>query len=83
MVTGDHVRTAISVAHQCNILPVGRPVLLVDGSSESSSSSGGGGVSLSVLYPDGSINKRVSRSTVLAQVRGWAHVAGLNWGLVV
>lgn len=30
MVTGDHLRTAISVALQCNILPGGRPVLLVD-----------------------------------------------------
>jgi cation-transporting ATPase 13A3/4/5 len=76
MVTGDHVRTAISVAHQCNILPVGRPVLLVDGSSSGSDSSSSS-ASLSVLYPDGSINKRVSRSTVLAQVR----VRVVGWGL--
>ncbi|GLC61164.1 hypothetical protein PLESTB_001725200 [Pleodorina starrii] len=30
MVTGDHLRTAISVAHKCNILPTHRPILLVD-----------------------------------------------------
>lgn len=30
MVTGDHLRTAVSVAGQCNILPLNRPVLLVD-----------------------------------------------------
>ena len=31
MVTGDHLRTAISVSHLCNIMPPGKPVLLVDG----------------------------------------------------
>lgn len=31
MVTGDHVHTAISVAHLCGITPLGKPVLLVDG----------------------------------------------------
>lgn len=31
MVTGDHLRTAISVAHKCGILPAQRPILLVDG----------------------------------------------------
>jgi hypothetical protein len=67
MVTGDHVRTAISVAHQCQILPVGRPVLLVDGPAAAGQPSSS--ASLSVLYPDGSVNNRVTRSTVLAQVR--------------
>lgn len=28
--TGDHLRTAISVAHKCHILPEQRPILLVD-----------------------------------------------------
>lgn len=31
MATGDHVHTAISVAHLCGIAPLGKPVLLVDG----------------------------------------------------
>ncbi|GIL93414.1 hypothetical protein Vretifemale_20808 [Volvox reticuliferus] len=30
MVTGDHLRTAVSVAHKCAILPTQRPILLVD-----------------------------------------------------
>ncbi|GFR50064.1 hypothetical protein Agub_g12206, partial [Astrephomene gubernaculifera] len=30
MVTGDHLRTAISVAHKCHIMPDQRPILLVD-----------------------------------------------------
>lgn len=30
MVTGDHARTALSVAHRCGILPVGRSVFIVD-----------------------------------------------------
>ncbi|EFJ40236.1 hypothetical protein VOLCADRAFT_108270 [Volvox carteri f. nagariensis] len=30
MVTGDHLRTAVSVAHKCAILPNHRPILLVD-----------------------------------------------------
>ncbi|PNW86612.1 hypothetical protein CHLRE_02g093700v5 [Chlamydomonas reinhardtii] len=30
MVTGDHLRTAVSVAHKCNILPGQRPILLID-----------------------------------------------------
>ncbi|KAG2500541.1 hypothetical protein HYH03_001317 [Edaphochlamys debaryana] len=30
MVTGDHLRTAVSVAHKCNILPTQRPILLID-----------------------------------------------------
>ncbi|KAG2425624.1 hypothetical protein HYH02_014997 [Chlamydomonas schloesseri] len=30
MVTGDHLRTAVSVAHKCNILPEQRPILLID-----------------------------------------------------
>lgn len=69
MVTGDHVRTAISVAHQCHILPAGRPVLLVDGPSPAAAGQPSSqGASLSVLYPDGSINSRVSAPTVLAQV---------------
>lgn len=69
MVTGDHVRTAISVAHQCHILPVGRPVLLVDGPAPAAPGQPSSqAASLSVLYPDGSINSRVSPSTVLAQV---------------
>jgi magnesium-transporting ATPase (P-type) len=70
MVTGDHVRTAISVAHQCHILPVGRPVLLVDGPDPVAAAAGqpGGQASLSVLYPDGSVNDRLVPSTVLAQV---------------
>lgn len=27
---GDHLRTAVSVAHHCNIMPVGRPICLID-----------------------------------------------------
>jgi magnesium-transporting ATPase (P-type) len=87
MVTGDHVRTAISVAHQCHILPVGRPVLLVDGPDPAAAAAGqpGGQASLSVLYPDGSVNPRVPPSTVLAQVGMGSHAveavcqAGNTW----
>jgi hypothetical protein len=45
MVTGDHLRTAISVAHQCSILPGGRPVLLMDaaGAGEGAEAAGGAG----------------------------------------
>lgn len=76
MVTGDHVRTAISVAHQCHILPVGRPVLLVDGPGPAAAGQAvGGHTSLSVLYPDGSVNNRVTPSAALAQVRAAAATA--------
>jgi hypothetical protein len=34
MVTGDHLRTAVSVAHQCCILPGSRPVLLMDAAAD-------------------------------------------------
>jgi cation-transporting ATPase 13A3/4/5 len=68
MVTGDHVRTAISVAHHCHILPVGRPVLLVDGPGPAAAGQPAAQASLSVLYPDGSVNSRVTPSAVLAQV---------------
>lgn len=68
MVTGDHVRTAISVAHHCHILPVGRPVLLVDGPGPAAAGQTAAQASLSVLYPDGSVNSRVTPSAVLAQV---------------
>jgi hypothetical protein len=37
MVTGDHLRTAISVAHQCGILPPNRPICLIDGAEHNSS----------------------------------------------
>lgn len=68
MVTGDHVRTAISVAHQCHILPMGRPVLLVDAPRPAAAGQPAEHASLSVLYPDGSANNRVTQSAVLAQV---------------
>ncbi|KIY92781.1 ATPase type 13A2 [Monoraphidium neglectum] len=45
MVTGDHLRTAISVALQCGVLPAARPVLLVDGEG------GGGGLSRATAGP--------------------------------
>eukprot|EP00775_Hariotina_reticulata_P010483 gene10483-10642_t len=67
MVTGDHVRTAISVAHQCNILPVGRPVLMMDAAAASRPTDSSP-VALSVVYPDGSVNHTVPRTTVLSQV---------------
>jgi magnesium-transporting ATPase (P-type) len=67
MVTGDHVRTAISVAHQCSILPVGRPVLMVDAAAAGRPIDSSP-VALSVVYPDGSVNHTVSRTTVLSQV---------------
>ncbi|GIL56505.1 hypothetical protein Vafri_11862 [Volvox africanus] len=35
MVTGDHLRTAVSVAHKCAILPAQRPILLVDAADTS------------------------------------------------
>lgn len=66
MVTGDHVRTAVSVAHLCNILPVRRPVLLMDVAPVGAI--GSSPVALSVLYPDGSVNHTVSRAVVLPQV---------------
>lgn len=66
MVTGDHVRTAVSVAHLCNILPEGRPVLLMDAAPPGAI--GNSPVALSVLYPDGSVNHTVSRAAVLPQV---------------
>eukprot|EP00878_Enallax_costatus_P028460 GHUV01030743.1.p1 GENE.GHUV01030743.1~~GHUV01030743.1.p1 ORF type:complete len:1032 (+),score=296.88 GHUV01030743.1:1466-4561(+) len=66
MVTGDHVRTAVSVAHLCNILPVGRPVLLMDAAP--AGTIGSSPLALSVLYPDGSVNHTVSRAAVLPQV---------------
>ena len=46
MVTGDHVRTAVSVSHQCGILPAERSVLLVDGAppaAPAAGAAGGGG----------------------------------------
>lgn len=67
MVTGDHVRTAVSVAHQCNILPEGRPVLLMD-AAPAGQPVDACPVSLSVLYPDGSVNASVTRAAVLPQV---------------
>ncbi|WIA28629.1 hypothetical protein OEZ86_011166 [Tetradesmus obliquus] len=67
MVTGDHVRTAVSVAHQCNILPEGRPVLLMDAAPPGQPVDACP-VSLSVLYPDGSVNASVTRTAVLPQV---------------
>lgn len=78
MVTGDHVRTAISVAHQCHILPVGRPVLLVDGPGPAAAGQAVGHASLSVLYPDGSVNNRVTPSAALAQVRAVAATVSLR-----
>lgn len=63
MVTGDHLRTAVSVAHQCNILPEGKAVALIDGGGEA------GGVSLSVLYPDGSVLQNAQRGLIMSQVR--------------
>lgn len=66
MVTGDHVRTAVSVAHQCNILPPGRPVLLMDAAPAGTVNASP--VALSVLYADGSMNNVVSRAMVLPQV---------------
>lgn len=78
MVTGDHVRTAISVAHQCHILPVGRPVLLVDGPGPAAAGQAVGHASLSVLYPDGSVNNRVTPSAALAQVRAAAATVSLR-----
>jgi cation-transporting ATPase 13A2 len=78
MVTGDHLRTAVSVAHQCNILPEGKAVVLIDAGTSSSGSSGseavgvvpGGSasVSLSVLYPDGSVMQNAQRGLVMSQV---------------
>jgi magnesium-transporting ATPase (P-type) len=67
MVTGDHVRTAVSVAHQCNILPEGRPVLLMD-AAPAGQPVDACPVALSVLYPDGSVNASVARAAVLPQV---------------
>jgi hypothetical protein len=77
MVTGDHLRTAISVAHQCSILPPARPVLLLDAAPPGQGIAAGAvagvppsapGVKLSVLYPDGSVNESVPRSMVIPQV---------------
>ncbi len=65
MVTGDHVRTAISVAHQAGILPEGKAVCLVDGADASST---GPVFPLSVLYPDGSVMANVQKSVVMPQV---------------
>eukprot|EP00879_Flechtneria_rotunda_P018825 GHRR01019759.1.p1 GENE.GHRR01019759.1~~GHRR01019759.1.p1 ORF type:complete len:982 (+),score=342.10 GHRR01019759.1:311-3256(+) len=67
MVTGDHVRTAISISHQCNILPPGRPVLLMDAAPANGPITSSP-VALSVLYPDGSVNHTVTRASVLPQV---------------
>eukprot|EP00798_Chlamydomonas_sp_ICE-L_P017929 gene17929-24323_t len=36
MVTGDHVRTAISIAHHCGITPESKDICLIDGSDTSS-----------------------------------------------
>lgn len=77
MVTGDHVRTAISVAHQCHILPMGRPVLLVDAPAPAAAGQPPGRASLSVLYPDGSANSRITLSSVLSQVGG--PIVALAW----
>ena len=65
MCTGDHVRTAVSVSHQCNIASDDKPTLLVD--VDASSSELGGGISLSVLYPDGSTS-HATRSEAIASV---------------
>lgn len=70
MVTGDHLRTAISVAHQCSMLPSGRPVLLLDGSSSSSSSNSdtAGCLHLSILHPDGRMEADVATAAALSKV---------------
>lgn len=68
MVTGDHLRTAVSVAHQCGLLPTGRPVLLVDGRPGADTNAAAPGVRLSVLYPDGSVNDHVQNSVVVPEV---------------
>jgi magnesium-transporting ATPase (P-type) len=78
MVTGDHLRTAISVALQCGVLPAARPVLLVDGE--------GGGGGLSRATAGGScVQVSCARKALVREGRGW--VAGdsgrdwLTWGL--
>jgi magnesium-transporting ATPase (P-type) len=77
MVTGDHVRTAVSVAHQCNILPEGRPVLLMD-AAPAGQPVDACPVALSVLYPDGSVNASVTRAAVLPQVRPGTCLEGVH-----
>lgn len=71
MVTGDHLQTAVSVAHLCGIMPAGRPVFLVDADPRDGGAAaacldggdgGGGGdapagLQLSVLHPDGAVRE--------------------------
>jgi hypothetical protein len=67
MVTGDHVRTAISVAHQCSILPASRPICLIDG-VDGSSSSGEAGLQISLLHTDGTVEGDAAQAAVLPRV---------------
>lgn len=63
MVTGDHIRTAISVAHQCYILADHRAVCLVDASTKAEHDH-----SISIINTDGTIREGVSRREALMQV---------------
>lgn len=57
--SGDHVRTAISIAHQCSIMPGQRAIAVVDGldpGGKSSSGAAPGHFSLSVVNVDGSVH---------------------------
>mmetsp|Transcript_29272 Transcript_29272/g.64753 ORF Transcript_29272/g.64753 Transcript_29272/m.64753 type:complete len:705 (-) Transcript_29272:814-2928(-) len=65
MVTGDHVRTAISVAHLCFIMPAARPILLVDGSEAGAP---GPAFHLSVLHEDGRVEECATKGQAAAAV---------------
>ena len=81
---GDHLRTAISIAHLCGITPPDMPVLLVDGSSPDPASYASitalaaatatstpevpPGWSLLVLRPDGALQEVASTAAAAADV---------------
>jgi magnesium-transporting ATPase (P-type) len=66
MVTGDHLRTAISVALQCSILPAKRPICLIDGADSSGSSEPG--LLISLLNADGTVEEGAAQAAVLPRV---------------
>lgn len=65
---GDHVRTAISIAHQCFIMPDRRAIAVVDGLDvdAKSSSSAKSQFSLSVVNVDGSVSTEGLTAATLA-----------------
>lgn len=65
MVTGDHLRTAVSVAHQCGIMPDNRPICLIDGNDRNSSEPP---FRISVLNTDGTVNEGVAKAAILPKV---------------